>query len=103
MVCTGVILAACAGQTTEPSPEICRTADCFAKQTQKELREQCHRDLTRYPRSRSARKVVDAKYRYPFTDAKTYYAWVRYGGSGPSPFEWCKHYAKQVSVVAYNR
>ena len=31
---------------------------------------------------------------YPLTDYATYSVWRRMGGSGPSPDEWCREYAR---------
>jgi hypothetical protein len=31
---------------------------------------------------------------YPLTDYTTYAIWMEMGGSGPSPEEWCREYAR---------
>ena len=31
---------------------------------------------------------------YPLTDYTTYRIWMEMGGSGPSPDEWCREYAR---------
>ena len=31
---------------------------------------------------------------YPLTDYATYRIWMEMGGSGPSPEEWCREYAR---------
>ena len=31
---------------------------------------------------------------YPLTDSATYRIWMEMGGSGPSPEEWCREYAR---------
>jgi hypothetical protein len=44
--------------------------------------------------TRRERKAIEATYRYPLTNTSTYYDWLRMGGQGPSPHQWCGDYAR---------
>ena len=52
---------------------------------------------------RSVREAIYEEFRYPFSDANGYFSWLRMGGSGPAPQEWCRHYAYRKVASPYGR
>ncbi|MEM8766644.1 MAG: hypothetical protein AAGE43_04320 [Pseudomonadota bacterium] len=55
----------------------------------------CVAKLGQYARSRGKQRAIDAEFRYPLKNEESYYRWVRMGGTGPSPQQWCREYAAQ--------
>jgi hypothetical protein len=52
---------------------------------------------------RHVKEAIYEEYRYPFSDASGYFAWLRMGGRGPAPQEWCRHYAYRKVSTPYGR
>ena len=52
---------------------------------------------------RSVREAIHEEYRYPFSDANGYFSWMRMGGTGPAPQEWCRYYAYKKVTAPYGR
>ena len=92
-----VLLAAALGGCTgmQRAPEPCRSLHCLATAQFQNARRTCMKDLFTYERYRSRQDSIDARYGYPFVSTSNYQEWVRVGGTGPSPQEWCRDYASQ--------
>ncbi len=59
----------------------------------------CLDGLFRQTNLRSEQEAIYQQFRYPFSNASGYNTWMRMGGSGPAPQEWCRFYAyKKVST-----
>ena len=89
-----VIAASCASRQPEP----CNSLACLHDQARQEIAEACTHDLWAYPPRRQ--DAIDAEYKYPLTNHDTYSLWVRMGHRGPSPWEWCRSYAKVKYTTA---
>ena len=72
---------------------VCSTLSCMTQEARGSFYESCVSSLSLYARSPTERRAIDAEYRYPFKSEDSYYQWVRMGGTGPSPQQWCRHYA----------
>ena len=94
VVCIALSIAGCAADSTQS----CRTLACMHIQARGEIANNCMRHLVRYPRK--LQEQIDAEYRYPLTNQDSYFAWLKLGNRGPSPWEWCKSYAKVKYRVA---
>lgn len=85
-------LAGCA-QSPQEGP--CVAVACLHAQTASAVRDQCMHDLSRYTHlTKVEQDRIEQTYRYPLTNAESYGNWVRMGGRGPSPWQWCRNYAR---------
>lgn len=77
----------------------CVQVACLHAQAARAVRDQCMRDLYRYGQLTKAEQGrIEQTYRYPLTHAESYDNWVRMGGRGPSPSQWCRNYAQALSA-----
>ena len=102
----GVLSGGCAvapPQTSYALTTACSRAECMRKVTMEPIYERCITHLVNYPRRPSEQRFIDAEYRYPLKSADSYHSWLRMGGSGPTPHEWCRTYAyrKVTSAAVY--
>ncbi|MEM7078989.1 MAG: hypothetical protein AAF513_10210 [Pseudomonadota bacterium] len=73
----------------------CTTISCVDQQTAKTIARQCRADLNdHHMMSMGEKRRVNATYRYPLTNEKTYINLLRTGSVGPSPYTWCRRYAR---------
>ena len=89
--------AGCAG--TPVSGANCVTLDCIMENARQDVARGCVNDLRRYERRKA--KAIDALYRYPLTNYDSYLNFVKLGGRGPSPLDWCADYATRKVQPRY--
>jgi|GEM_PF-6231464 len=83
------------GCVNNPSQTVsCMELHCIKNRIIVEQRNTCLRDLFSYERHRQHQAAIDARYNYPLQSSANYSEWRRLGGIGPSPVEWCQHYAE---------
>ena len=97
----GSALAESGGQTSQTS--LCTTARCIHKAAMEPHYERCIDALFSQSARLSQREAVFAEFGYPFSDADGYFTWRRMGGTGPGPWEWCRHYAADRVANPYGR
>ena len=73
-----ILLLGCASTSEKP-----RTLEEIKREVRKEVQRACEKEIFwgRMPN-------------YPLTDTRTYNWWVKVGGKGPSPDQWCQEYAR---------
>jgi len=73
-----ILLLGCASTSEKP-----RTLEEIKREVQREVQKDCEREIF-------WGRMPD----YPLTDTRTYNWWIKIGGKGPSPDEWCREYAR---------
>ena len=79
----------------------CSPLTCIAQDTRDEVFGQCMSALNRTMLTDAEQELVDAKYHYPLKNAGNYIDFIRVGGRGPSPRQWCQAYSKEVVARAF--
>ncbi len=74
---------------------VCSSVNCMNQQAMNSYYQNCLSNLGQYARSPARRRAIDAEFRYPLKNEASYYDWIRMGGTGPSPQQWCRGYAAQ--------
>jgi hypothetical protein len=97
LMCAASTLSACA-TNLDRRPCSDPSLECIAETQRRSEFRACIEDLFWNKQSdRSTRKAISAAYRYPYTDAETYFRLVRGGAVLISPNEWCKAYARRTT------
>ena len=71
----------------------CTSVACMHMAAKAPLYEACMSNLSKRRYSHREQRAIVAEYRYPFTNSDGYSDWIRLGGRGPTPRDWCRGYA----------
>ena len=91
-------LTALWGCAAQPAPE-CRSLQCELDLAASAIAKTCSSHLFLYPPGK--RKLIDAAYKYPYTNHDTFVAMTQMGSRITSPQQWCKAYAAERLRVRF--
>ncbi len=94
-VVVAVLVGITVGCSSSSSPvhEVpCTTLRCMQQEAADRQVKQCLRALRAYDStaSRKEKAAIRARYPYPLTSEQSYQDWIRLGGTGMSPWAWCR-------------
>jgi hypothetical protein len=91
----------CLSACTAVASKRCTTVDCMlAQEITRPLFQTCVKDLSIHDHLPPIRqRRINREYRYPATNLSTYHTLIKSGFMAPSPYDWCKAYAKSKATI----